>query len=203
MNTLSFLNDYWNLCDDTEKTLYGTISANQHFLKLNSVLIDQIRSAGKTEDSIPTKYRGKKRWDLHFTEKKVLVEYKSVSDTFGKDKTTNNIHKSLSHRIEAAIGCAIDVKHFDSEYKLGYIMVFFMRDRQNARRYKKFIDDNLKSFYKMMDSGLYDFFCPLISFGKDDHEELSTVYTMDRFLNGIRDTEARIETPLTLCMENT
>jgi hypothetical protein len=41
----------------------------------------------------------------------------------------------------------------------------------------------------MIKNNLYNFFCPLITFGIDDHMELSEYYTMQRFIEEIKSVE--------------
>jgi hypothetical protein len=83
------------------------------------------------------------------------------------------------------MGSAIDVKHFDPDYRLGYIMVFTLQRSHNLLLPKKLTDDVTLKFDKMIKNGLYDFFCPMITFGMGDHLQLSTKYTFDKFINDI------------------
>ena len=67
---LNFLDDYW---------IYNRVSANKHFTRLNKELIKSVGSPGIPEHKIKTMYKGMKRWDLHFIDKKVAIEYKTIA----------------------------------------------------------------------------------------------------------------------------
>lgn len=188
--SLCFLNEYWLNCDSQK-----TISANKHFSALNNLLIQQVGCAGFPEAKLKTKYKGTKKWDLHFPSKSVAIEYKSMSDSLVKENSGGC--PSLNHRIEEAIGAAIDLKHMSPHYKLGYIMVFVVRHESTYN--KKIFDKTLQAFESMVNNGVYDFFCPLITYGTDRHTELSSKYSFNTFVDGIKNTQES-ESPLALFM---
>jgi hypothetical protein len=68
-------------------------------------------------------------------------------------------------------------------------MVFTLQKESNLLIPKKIIDKVIDQFDKMIKNNLYNFFCPLITFGIDDHMELSESYTMQRFIEEIKSVE--------------
>lgn len=201
MNTdLSFLDEYWDLFDRNDRSVKENVSANQHFLRLNTFLLSEIDSPGVCEHSVVTKYKGKKKWDICFPEKKILIEYKSITDSVGA-KSGNNLKKTLPHRVCEALGAAVDIKSMNQNHKLGHVFVFFVRDRSNMVRCKRIINQTMRGFERMVEDGIYEYFCPLVSYGKNDHEEFSSVYSFDRFVDQIKTADTILETPLTHCME--
>jgi hypothetical protein len=68
-------------------------------------------------------------------------------------------------------------------------MVFTLKKESNLLIPKKIIDKVIDQFDKMIKNNLYNFFCPLITFGPDDHMELSESYTMQRFIEEIKSVE--------------
>ena len=204
-NNLNFLNKYWEMNDKLggDETKRGVlVRANKHFDDLNIFLRDQIESVCQYESKIETKYLGKKTWDLHFIDKKVLIEYKSCSDCISStsQKRSSNIGKCLAHRVESAIGSAVDVKHLNQNYKLGFIFVFYIKDKNSLLSNKNSISQFSRSFDHIMESGLYDYFCPLMSFGKDNHVEMSEKYCFSRFLSDIKGVQPCLETSITSLM---
>jgi hypothetical protein len=186
---LSFLNNYWT---------QDNVASNKHFNALNVHLHKEVNCNSIAEDKIKTMYRGSKQWDIHFPLKKVAIEYKTIatqqkSELFLKTNQTvkpyGNLRRNIGNRIEEAIGAAVDVKHYDNEYKLGYLMVFTLQKESNLLIPKKIIDKVINQFDKMIKNNLYNFFCPLITFGIDDHMELSESYTMQRFIEEIKSVE--------------
>jgi hypothetical protein len=176
----NFLDNYWK---------QKTIRADKHFDALDVELISKINCPGIPRDKIKTFYKGTKAWDIHFPSKKVAIEYKTIA-TEQKGKTVQNqlhinLKKHMGSRVEEAIGCAIDLKHFDEEYKLGYILVFTLPRDKNLIMPKTLIDKTILKFEKMVSKNLYNFFCPLITFGIGDHMELSEEYSFERFINDI------------------
>ena len=199
---LSFLDSYWEFCQKfPDRSVASVAFGNHHFKKLNEYLLQEIASPGIAEDCIKTRYRVKKRWDMHFADKKVLVEYKSMSDNETGASRANNIGKTSYNRIEEAIGNAVDTKKANPDYKLGFIYVFFMRDKSNLLKHKKKIDELLTAFERMVEDGVYDFFCPIISFGKGEHMEMSKYYTLNRFLSSIKKIEPKTGTPFAACLQ--
>jgi hypothetical protein len=186
---LSFLNDYWTQVH---------VTSNKHFNSLNSHLHREVNCNSIAEDKIKTLYKGSKKWDIHFPLKKVAIEYKTIATqqqtqfvlkTHKTLEPYKNLNRNIGNRIEEAIGAAIDVKHYDNEYKLGYLMVFTLKKESNLLIPKKTIDRVINQFDKMIKNNLYNFFCPLITFGIDDHKELSESYTMQRFIEEIKSVE--------------
>ena len=186
---LSFLNDYWTQV---------RVTSNKHFNSLNSHLHREVNCNSIAEDKIKTLYRGSKKWDIHFPLKKVAIEYKTIatqqkSELFLKTNQTvkpyGNLRRNIGNRIEEAIGAAVDVKHYDNEYKLGYLMVFTLQKQSNLLIPKKIIDKVINQFDLMIKNDIYNFFCPLITFGIDDHMELSKSYTLQRFINEIKSVQ--------------
>jgi hypothetical protein len=186
---LSFLNDYWTQV---------RVTSNKHFNSLNSHLHGEVNCNSIAEDKIKTLYRGSKKWDIHFPLKKVAIEYKTIATqqqsqfilkAHKNSSPYGNLKRNIGNRIEEAIGSAIDVKHYDNEYKLGYLMVFTLKRESNLLIPKKTIDRVINQFDKMIKNNLYNFFCPLITFGIDDHKELSESYTMQRFIEEIKSVE--------------
>ena len=171
---LNFLDYYWEIVGPDFD--FSNISKNQHFNPLNTFLLNEIKCAGIIEDKIPTKYCRTKKWDMHFPEKKVAIEYKSLPCRHAKN---------LNNRLEEAIGCGIDLKANDPEYKLGYIMIFPI-PAVTEFNYTKLIEMFVESFEKMVDDKIYDFFCPIKTFGKGLHEEVSEKYNLDTFIKGIQ-----------------
>jgi len=179
VSNLDFLNLYWETCDS-----FSGISKSRHFLKLDELLTEQISGIGIREDRIPTKYRGIKRWDMHFPEKKVAIEYKTLS-SFSKNGTSGgSLGNSLGHRLEEAIGSAFDLKQKDSNYRLGYLMVFVIREHKSNDN--SVIKRAIDVFDRLIEDGVYDFFCPLFTRGLNTHGELSETYSFDRFIGDIR-----------------
>ncbi len=127
-----------------------------------------------------TKYKGTKKWDMHFPEKRIAIEYKTVSDVGGSQ---HYMGSCINHRIEEAIGAAIDLKYQHKDYKLGYIWIFAFRNKNNIPNQ---VQKAICSFEKMLDDNLYDFFFPAITFGIDRHQELSKTYTFSRFITDIK-----------------
>ena len=198
-NDLSFLDSYWEFCEKfPSRSASSVASGNHHFNTLNEYLLQEIASHGISEYSIKMRYRIKKRWDLCFIDKKVLIEYKSMSD---RDNRWLNIGKNAYNMIEKAIGNAVDTKNANPDFKLGYIYVFFLRDRSNLLKHKKKMNELLTAFERMVDDGIYDFFCPIISFGKNDHMEMSNHYTLNRFLFAIKDIKVKTDTPFNDCLQ--
>jgi len=186
---LSFLNDYWT---------QARVFSNKHFNSLNSHLHKEVNCNSIAEDKIKTLYKGSKKWDMHFPLKKVAIEYKTIATqqqtqfVLKVHKTSNrygNLKRNIGNRIEEAIGSAIDLKHYDNEYKLGYLMVFTMKKENNLLMPKKIIDKVINQFDLMIKNNIYNFFCPLITFGIDDHMELSKSYTIDRFISEIKSVQ--------------
>jgi len=186
---LSFLNDYWTQV---------RVTSNKHFNSLNSYLHREVNCNSIAEDKIKTLYRGSKKWDIHFPLKKVAIEYKTIATqqqsqfilkAHKNSSPYGNLKRNIGNRIEEAIGSAIDVKHYDSEYKLGYLMVFTLKRENNLLMPKKIIDKVIDQFDQMVKNDIYNFFCPLITFGIDDHMELSKSYTVDRFIKEIKSVQ--------------
>ena len=181
---LDFLDNYWK---------QERVFCNKHFDALDSELMTRINSPGIPQDKIKTMYKGQKKWDIHFPAKKVAIEYKTIATEQQTQfvlkqqpkSPYKNLKRNIGNRIEEAMGSAIDVKHFDPDYKLGYIMVFTLQRSHNLLLPKKLTDDVTSKFDKMIKNGLYDFFCPMITFGMGDHLQLSTKYTFDKFINDI------------------
>jgi hypothetical protein len=190
MNELHFLNSYWHKCNN-----HQGIAANKHFLVLDKTLMDAIKSPGIREDVIETKYKGTKKWDMHFPEKKIAIEYKTVSDVGGSN---HYMGSCINHRIEEAIGAAIDLKYKHTDYKLGYIWIFVFRNRDAIVVNQ--VNKAIRSFEKMLEDNLYDFFFPAITFGPDDHQELSGVHTFSKFVSDIKNQPIIQTTPLTEAM---
>lgn len=180
---LDFLNDYWLTCMTQEG-----ISSNKHFISLDKCLISEIESPGIREDPIKTMYRGTKRWDMHFPQKEIAIEYKSISEHIGA---------SVCHRTDEAIGSAIDLKHLNPDYKLGYLLVFAVKNKIEMNP----INRAISAFDKMVKNNIYDYFCPLLTYGKDNHEELSTDYTFERFITEIKNKKETNINPLFFCLE--
>lgn len=190
---LDFLNDYW----------INNINANKHFEKLNVELINSVGSRGIPEDRLKTMYKGFKRWDLHFPEKRIAIEYKTLS-TDAKQETLQkylkrhpnrgphytNLRRNAGLRLEEALGCSKDVKDLHKDYKLGYIFVISFDKKQKYEPAEKTINWLISSFDKMIQNKVYDFFCPLITFGIDDHKELSENYTCNKFVEEIKNSPA-------------
>lgn len=186
---LNFLNDYWT---------QDSVTRNKHFLSLNDNLKNELECHCIPEDKIKTLYKGYKRWDLHIPDKKIAIEYKTIASEqnqqrshtakFKKPAQHKNLKRNIGNRIEEAIGCAIDLKHKDPDYKTGYIMVVTLPENKNLNTPKFYIDSFIKKFDKMVTMGLYDFFCPIITFGIDNHAELSKKYTIQKFVNEIKNS---------------
>jgi len=179
VSNLDFLNLYWETCDSV-----SSIRKSRHFLKLDELLTEQISGIGIREDPISTRYKGTKRWDMHFPDKKVAIEYKTLS-SFSKNGTSGgSLGKGLGNRLEEAIGSAFDLKQKDSNYRLGYLIVFVFRDEKS--NYDSVVKRAIDVFDKLIEDGLYDFFCPLFTRGLNTHGELSETYSFDRFIGDIR-----------------
>jgi hypothetical protein len=185
---LDFLNNYW---------MQDRVSRNKHFIPLNSVLCKKINCRGIIDDKIPTRYKGFKTWDIHFPNKKIAIEYKTIATeqqeqfvlkNHKRNTPYKNLTRNIGNRIEEAIGCATDIKRYDNQYKLGYVMVFTLRREKNLLMPKEILDKIIDTFDTMVEDGLYDFFCPLITFGMDDHAELSETYSFNNFIEQIKNT---------------
>jgi hypothetical protein len=72
--------------------------------------------------------------------------------------------KGLGNRLEEAIGSAFDLKNKDSNYKLGYLIVFVFRDESS--NYDTVVNRAIEVFDKLVRDGVYDFFCPLFTVGR-------------------------------------
>ena len=173
IENLCFLDEYWEVIG-TEHSRVNK-ARNKHFELLNSFLKNKIGN-GISECALPCEYRPSgKRWDVNFPDKNIAIEYKSV--------TSKSIEKQKYMRIEEALGCAVDVKEANPNYKLGYIMVFaFTEENDRIIRSKNII---LDAFDKMVKNGHYDFFCPLQTNGIGQHSEMMEEYSFDKFINGI------------------
>ena len=170
---LNFLDEYWNIVGSEQGT--QAIRQNKHFEPLTKLLLET-NDSGIPEDKIPVKYRPWKKWDLHFPSLVTALEYKSI--------TSKSIEKCKYLRVEEALGSAIDLKKQNSNYRLGFLLVFafpFENDRIiNARDYM------LDAFSNMVDDGIYDFFCPLQTSSIGNHCELSKTNTFQKFLSEIK-----------------
>lgn len=191
---LNFLDDYW---------MQNTISANKHFYSLNTLLINSVYSTGIPEDTLTTMYKGKKKWDMHFPSKKIAIEYKTIAsetkiNNGNLKKSCNylNLRKNVGHRIEEAIGAAIDLKHKKPDYKLGYLLVFTHAKEKNTIPPFNIIETVIDKFDKMINNGVYDFFCPLITFGIENHAELSEKHSFQNFIQYIKNTKEKEISPL-------
>jgi len=121
---------------------------------------------------------------MHFPDKKVAIEYKTLS-SFSKNGTSGgSLGKGLGNRLEEAIGSAFDLKQKDSNYRLGYLIVFVFRDEKS--NYDSVVKRAIDVFDKLIEDGLYDFFCPLFTRGLNTHGELSETYSFNRFIGDIR-----------------
>lgn len=190
---LDFLNDLW----DDQK-----VASRTHCNKLNSLLTTEIDCISVSEDILKTKYLGNKRWDLHFPKKKVAIEYKSISVSpisgcrakiVGQSGKINkrNFLSNMRSRTEQAMGCACDLKAEDPEYKVGYLLIFVL-DRNTTPIIPKLqIDNSLSKFDRMVKNNLYDFFCPMITFGVDQHYELLKNYKFNKFIKDIKNVESK------------
>jgi hypothetical protein len=189
MINLDFLNLYWKTCGESLQH----VGANKHFTELDHMLIKEIGSCGIREDTLNTKYKFKKRWDMHFPEKKVAIEYKTISDTT----------KCGSHRVEEALGAAVDLKEMYPDYKLGYILVVVVRDNPRLKHKpysENLLNRSILSFEKMVEGGWYDYFCPIMTHGIGKHRQMRESYTLEKMISDIRDIPSTIQSPLTLCM---
>ena len=178
---VNFLNNYWQ---------QKSVRADKHFDALDKNLLSNINCPGSPREKLKTMYRGTKCWDMHFLQKKVAIEYKTIAteqiiNTSMQRGLHLNLNKSIGNRIEEAIGSAIDLKHFDPEYKLGYILVFTLPRNKNITIPKKKIDKIITKFDTIVKNKIYDFFCPLMTLGIDDHIELSGEYSYYKFVNEI------------------
>jgi len=190
MNQLDFLNSYWEKCNTFEG-----IASNKHFLNLDKTLMRLVQSPGIREDSIKTRYKGAKKWDMHFPEKKIAIEYKTASVINGCKGDMGSI---VNHRLEEAIGAAVDLKRQNEDYKLGYIWIFVFRTPNSIAMSQ--IDKATNAFHRLIEDGIYDFFFPAMTFGVDDHREPSTVYTFSKLIAEIKSQPNMQTTALTELM---
>ena len=189
---LDFLDQYW---------IHNRVSANKHFAGLNKELISSVGCPAIPEDKIKTMYKGSKRWDLHFVDKKIAIEYKTIATerqqqfvlkVHDTKALHSNIARNIGNRIEEALGNSKDLKDLHPDYKLGYILVLTLKREDGIIVPKKIIKKTIDTFDKMVKNKVYDFFCPLITFGPNDHEELSKDYTFSKFISQIKNSP-RIE----------
>jgi|TARA_R100000027_G_scaffold31489_1_gene23086 hypothetical protein len=166
---LDFLDEYWNIVGSEQGT--QAIRQNKHFEPLTNVLLKN-NSLGIPEDKIPVKYRPWKKWDMHFPQSLIALEYKSI--------TSKSIEKCKYLRVEEALGSAVDLKKQNSNYRLGFLLVFafpFENDRiLSAKKYM------INAFDDMVSDGIYDFFCPLQTNSVGNHYELSKKNSFKKFM---------------------
>jgi hypothetical protein len=181
---LNFLNDYW-----TQETLFS----DKHFDSFSNFLKINVCSSGIPCDNLKTAYKGFKNWDMHFPRKKIAIEYKSSAITpndIGKNNKSGvrgSFTSNVNSRTEEAIGCAVDLKHYDPEYKTGYFVVYSLRREKNIQLPLKIIKKVIARFDRMIENKIYDMYCPIVTFGINDHFELSKKYTFERFINELKE----------------
>ena len=167
---LDFVDEYWHVVGSEQGT--QKIRQNKHFKPLTNFLLDK-NSTGVPEDKIPVKYRPWKKWDIHFPSSKTAVEYKSI--------TSKSIEKCKYLRVEEALGSAIDLKKKNSDYILGFLLVFaFPFENANVIKARDYM---LDAFDKMVNDGIYDFFCPIQTTSLGNHKELMESHSFKNFLS--------------------
>lgn len=169
---LNFVDEYWKIVGSEQGT--QQIRQNKHFEPLTNFLIDTI-GEGIPEDKVPVKYRRWKKWDINFPKYNTAIEYKSI--------TSKSIEKCKYLRIEEALGSAVDVKKQNPNYKLGFLLVFALPEMND--RILKARDYMVNTFESMVADGIYDLFCPIQTTSIGNHEELSKIYTFNKFVESI------------------
>jgi hypothetical protein len=155
---MDFINEYWNCVGGDQHT--NKIRQNRHFSLLNSYIVDKTGLPAEIEGNVNCKYRKSKKWDLHFREQKVAIEYKTI--------TSKSLQKCKYLRVEEAIGCAVDVKSYDPEYRLGYLVIFaFDKIDPLIERWRDWMID---CFDNLLLDGIYDMFCPIQTTGPNNYE---------------------------------
>ena len=171
---IDFLDDYW-----TKKNVY----VNKHFLKINTFLTNEINAPCIAEDKIKTKYKGGKKWDLHVPSKKIAIEYKSI----GIDNNSKKAKRNYGNRMDEALGIAFDVKAYDKEYKLGYVLVCATPAHLCQKPITVWANNYIKFFDRLIDNEVYDFFCILMTKGISNHSQISEKYSMENFIKEINE----------------
>jgi len=169
---LNFIDEYWKIVGSGQGT--QQIRQNKHFEPLTDFLIKKV-PGGIPEDKVHVKYRPWKKWDINYPLIKSAIEYKSI--------TSKSIEKCKYLRVEEALGSAMDVKLYDKDYRLGFLLVFAFSEIND--RVEKARDYMIKTFEAMVDDNVYDFFCPIQTVGIGNHIELSDKYTFERFIDSI------------------
>ena len=170
---------YWNTIgedQDLEK-----IRMNKHFDKLDEYLRLQIDSECVLEDNIPGKYRYSKRWDVHFPDKRVALEYKTM--------TAKSVCVNRNNRIEEALGSSVDLKNRHPDYKLGYFMLYAFSPlkaiHETSYVWRNRMVEGLTQLHK---DGYYDFLCIIQTNGIGSHEVIGE-YGLEQFVEGINNVE--------------
>lgn len=157
---------YWESVGEEQELVL--VRKNIHFDNLNAYLRNNINSVCILEDNVPCEYREQKKWDIHFPDKKIAVEYKTV--------TAKSILKCKYLRIEEALGSSIDVKTKDPEYKLGFVILFAFNLNDylsnSVGNLYKWRDWMVSTFNRLVEDGYYDFLCIIQTNGVGDHEAL-------------------------------
>ena len=154
---------------------------------MNSFITKEINCLSIAEDKLKTKYKGSKKWDLHFPNKKIAIEYKSVC----WNDTCNSLIANFGNRIEEAIGMSYDLKHQDPEYKVGYIIVISIPNNFHQPNALNWAHKYVDSCTKMVEAKIFDFFWPVLTKGISDHHEFSEIYNFQKFLNDIKNVPAK------------
>jgi len=181
---LNFLNDYW---------IQESLFSDKHFDSFSNFLKTNVCSSGIPCDNLRTAYKGFKNWDMHFPRKKIAIEYKSSAITpyeIGinhKNAIRKSFSSNLNSRIEEAMGCAMDLKHHDPEYKTGYFVVYSLKREANIQLPLDIINKAIAIFDRMVENKVYDMYCPVVTFGINDHFELSEKYTFERFMKELKE----------------
>lgn len=171
---------YWNMVGEGQDT--SLIRKNKHFDELNVYLQNHVDSIAILEDKVPCKYRDWKKWDMHFPDKKVAIEYKTI--------TAKSIQKCKYLRVEEALGSSLDVKANDADYKLGFFVLFAfnLNNERIPISVYKWRDWIVSTFGDMVQDGHYDFLCIIQTNGIGSHEVIGE-YGLDQFVEGINNVE--------------
>jgi len=86
-------------------------------------------------------------------------------------------------RVEEALGSAIDLKKKNSDYILGFLLVFaFPFENVNVIKARDYM---LGAFDNMVNDGIYDFFCPIQTTSLGNHKELMENHSFENFIKYI------------------
>jgi hypothetical protein len=177
MTECEIYDHYWESVGKEQELIL--VRKNKHFDKLNVYLRNNINSVCILEDNIPGKYRYSKRWDVHFPDKKIAIEYKTM--------TAKSVCVNRNNRIEEALGSSVDLKSKDPEYKLGYLMLYaFSHDAQKTSYVWR--DRMIEALSQLHKDGHYDFMCIIQTNGIGNHEILGE-YGLDSFVQQINDAK--------------